>query len=209
MDLKISFLSVIRVIFSEKCFFTQIPDLCISDGQLFNISNRFYITFDTFFWIILHLLMKIQNYFYTFFVSGLLAGNAIPVSLILISKSLSSHWTIHVSFLTSGVPIIFCFRSLILKILFFVSLVFFWWSYITTVFLICQYFYLYFYIYFCYYFICAFWFCVFVLVFIIILNILKLYFNRVAPKSFMQNACHNLWESKNDFRSCPVGLFMQ
>lgn len=47
MDLKISFLSVIRVISFRKCFFTQVLNLCIRDGQLFNISNRFYITLDT------------------------------------------------------------------------------------------------------------------------------------------------------------------
>lgn len=47
MDLKISFLSVIRVISFRKCFFTQVLNLCIRGGQLFNISNRFYITLDT------------------------------------------------------------------------------------------------------------------------------------------------------------------
>ena len=56
--------------------------LCISGGQMFNIRNRFYITFDTF--LLYHLWFKDNRFIiFTVFVSGLLAGNAISVSLIL------------------------------------------------------------------------------------------------------------------------------
>ena len=130
MDLKISFLSVIRVISFRKCFFTQVLNLCIRGGQLFNISNRFYITLDT--------VLSI-NLIKWLFVSGLLAGNATPVSLILMGwnsmfplESLSSF------LLVSYLPSDLWFRS------FCFSFVFFWWSYITMAFHICQHFFKYF-----------------------------------------------------------------
>ena len=125
MDLKISFLSVIRVIFFRRCFFTQILNSLYQGGQIFNISDRFY-NYLGYGSSIYFISILIEFLYFTVFVSGLLAGNAIPVNLILIKILLCSHWNHWSPF----------FFFLVLSF----SLVFFWWSYITTPFLFCQYF---------------------------------------------------------------------
>ena len=82
MDLKISFLSVIRVIFFRRCFFTQILNSLYQGGQIFNISDRFY-NYLGYGSSIYFISILIEFLYFTVFVSGLLAGNAISVSLIL------------------------------------------------------------------------------------------------------------------------------
>ena len=91
MDLKISFLSVIRVIFFRRCFFTQILNSLYQGGQIFNISDRFY-NYLGYGFSIYFISILIEFLYFTLFVSGLLAGNAIPVDLILIKILLCSHW---------------------------------------------------------------------------------------------------------------------
>ena len=91
MDLKISFLSVIRVIFFRRCFFTQILNSLYQGGQIFNISDRFY-NYLGYGFSIYFISILIEFLYFTVFVSGLLAGNAIPVDLILIKILLCSHW---------------------------------------------------------------------------------------------------------------------
>ena len=91
MDLKISFLSVIRVIFFRRCFFTQILNSLYQGGQIFNISDRFY-NYLGYGFSIYFISILIEFLYFTVFVSGLLAGNAIPVNLILIKILLCSHW---------------------------------------------------------------------------------------------------------------------
>ena len=91
MDLKISFLSVIRVIFFRRCFFTQILNSLYQGGQIFNISDRFY-NYLGYGSSIYFISILIEFLYFTVFVSGLLAGNAIPVDLILIKILLCSHW---------------------------------------------------------------------------------------------------------------------
>ena len=125
MDLKISFLSVIRVIFFRRCFFTQILNSLYQGGQIFNISDRFY-NYLGYGSSIYFISILIEFLYFTVFVSGLLAGNAIPVNLILIKILLCSHWNHWSPFFFF---LVFSFFSC-----------FFWWSYITTPFLFCQYF---------------------------------------------------------------------
>ena len=134
MDLKISFLSMIRVIFFRRCFFTQILNSLYQGGQIFHIRDRFY-NYLGYGSSIYFISILIEFLYFTVFVSGLLAGNAIPVDLILMGwnsmfplESLSSF------LLVSYLPSDLWFRS------FCFSFVFFWWSYITTPFLFCQYF---------------------------------------------------------------------
>ena len=91
MDLKISFLSMIRVIFFRRCFFTQILNSLYQGGQIFNISDRFY-NYLGYGSSIYFISILIEFLYFTVFVSGLLAGNAIPVDLILIKIPLCSHW---------------------------------------------------------------------------------------------------------------------
>ena len=91
MDLKISFLSVIRVIFFRRCFFTQILNSLYQVGQIFNISDRFY-NYLGYSSSVYFISILTEFLYFTVFVSGLLAGNAIPVDLILIKILLCSHW---------------------------------------------------------------------------------------------------------------------
>ena len=91
MDLKISFLSVIRVIFFRRCFFTQILNSLYQVGQIFNISDRFY-NYLGYGSSVYFISILTEFLYFTVFVSGLLAGNAIPVNLILIKVLLCSHW---------------------------------------------------------------------------------------------------------------------
>ena len=121
MDLKISFLSVIRVIFFRRCFFTQILNSLYQGGQIFNISDRFY-NYLGYGSSIYFISILIEFLYFTVFVSGLLAGNAIPVDLILIKILLCSHWN-HWSpfffFLVFSFFLLFSFDGLILPRLFY------------------------------------------------------------------------------------------
>ena len=122
----------------QKMFLYTSSRSLYQGGQIFNISDRFY-NYLGYGSSIYFISILIEFLYFTIFVSGLLAGNAIPVSLILMGwnsmfplESLSSF------LLVSYLPSDLWFRS------FCFSFVFFWWSYITMAFHICQHFFKYF-----------------------------------------------------------------